>query len=141
VARGIINPVTGITDGKLRGLLKADIQGRWRNTSRKVFTNSVRFKHLNPKTGRIVYHVQCQHCGLRMPTAEKKKRVKKDGGLEKKAKVLYDVNHIHGRTPLDDIRKNLGEYWYDTFYGEVEILCVSCHKIETSKQATQRSNK
>jgi hypothetical protein len=76
-----------------------------------------------------------------MPTAEKQKRVKKDGGLEKKAKVLYDVNHVNMIIPLDDIRKNLGEHWYQTFYGEVEVLCVACHKAETAKQAKERSNK
>jgi hypothetical protein len=140
MARGEINPVTGITDGVMRSQLKSDLRSRWRNSSRKVFINSVRERRLNPKNGRVVFQVQCQDCKVWMPTAEKARRVKKDGGLEKKAKSLHDVNHIHGVTPLDDIQKNLGNHWYDLFYGEVEILCVSCHKIETSKQATQRSS-
>jgi hypothetical protein len=140
MARGEINPVTGITDGKLRSLIKSDLRSRWRNSSRKVFINSVRERRLNPKNGRLVFQVQCQGCKLWMPTAEKARRVKKDGGLEKKAKSLFDVNHVHGITPLDVIQETLGDHWYDMFYGEVEILCIPCHKEETAKQAKERSN-
>ena len=50
--RGEVNPVTGITDGKMRTMLKADLRMTWRNTSRKIFLQSVRRKDTNPKTGR-----------------------------------------------------------------------------------------
>jgi hypothetical protein len=76
-----------------------------------------------------------------MPTAEKARRVKKDGGLEKKAKSLHEVDHVNGITPLEDIRKNLGNHWYDMFYGEVEIVCVPCHRERTAKQTTARNSK
>jgi hypothetical protein len=137
--RGEINPVTGITDGKLRSLLKADIQGRWRNTSRKVFTNSVRFKYLNPKTGRQWNVLDCVDCGRVMGVSEKERRTKKDGNLEKKAKSVYEIDHVNGITPLGIIRDTLGEHFYDMIFGRQEAVCFSCHKARTAKQATERS--
>lgn len=132
--RGEINPVTGITDGKLRTLLKSNLRPIWRNTSRKQFILSVRRKATNPKTGRQWNVVDCVHCKRVMGVSEKERRTKKDGTLEKKAKSVYEINHIHGITPMTDIRETLGEYWHTLIYGEQEVLCVACHKKETKKQ-------
>jgi len=138
--RGQINPVTGITDGKLRTLLKSNLRPIWRNTSRKEFIKSVRRKATNPKTGRLWNVVDCKDCGLVMGVSEKKRRVKRDGTLEKKAKSVYEVDHVNGITPMVDIRETLGEYWHTLIYGEMEIVCVPCHKKRTAKQRAETRN-
>ena len=132
--RGTINPVTGITDGKMRTMLKSNLRPIWRNTSRKEFIKSVRRKATNPKTGRLWNVLDCVSCGRVMGVSEKERRVKRDGKLEKKAKSVYEINHIHGITPMTDIKETLGDYWHDLIYGEMEVLCVACHKAETKRQ-------
>jgi hypothetical protein len=137
--RGEINPVTGITDGRLRTLLKSNLRPIWRNTSRKEFINSVRRKATNPKTGRQWNVLDCVDCGRVMGVSEKERRVKKDGNLEKKAKSVYEIDHVNGITPLGIIRDTLGEHFYDMIFGKQEAVCFSCHKSRTAKQATERS--
>jgi hypothetical protein len=44
--RGEINQVTGITEGKMRTLLKSALRPIWRNTSRKRFIQAVRHRGL-----------------------------------------------------------------------------------------------
>jgi hypothetical protein len=137
--RGEINPVTGITDGKLRTLLKSNLRPIWRQTSRKVFINSVRHHAENPKTGRQWFVVDCVDCGRVMGCGEKERRTKKDGTLSKKPRSVYEINHIHAIVPLGDIKETLGEHFCDMIYGEQEVLCYKCHKKETAKQTTARS--
>lgn len=132
--RGQIDPLTGITEGKMRTLLKSNLRPIWRNTSRKQFLMSVRFKAENPATGRMWNAVKCVDCGRVMGVSEKARRTKKDGGLEKKAKSVYEVDHVHGITSLGDIKETLGSYWYDLIYGRMEVVCVACHKKRTAKQ-------
>jgi hypothetical protein len=140
VARGIINPVTGITEGAMRTLLKSNLRPIWRRTSRKTFLLSVRYKATNPKTGRLWNVVDCKDCGRVMGVSEKERRIKKDGTPSKKARSILEVDHVEGITPLGDIRGSLGDHWYDMIYGKQEVVCHLCHKIRTSKQATQRSS-
>jgi hypothetical protein len=137
--RGEVNPVTGITDGKLRTLLKSNLRPIWRNTSRKVFINSVRRKATNPKTGRLWNVLDCSDCGRVMGVSEKARRTKKDGELEKKAKSVYEIDHVDGITPLGDIRETLGDHFYSMIHGRQEVVCVTCHKSRTAKQATERN--
>ena len=137
--RGVINPVTGITDGKMRTLIKSNLRPIWRNTSRKVFINSVRYKATNPKTGRLWNCVTCVDCKRVMGVSEKERRVKKDGTLSKKPRSVYEINHINTIIPLGDIRETLGEHFYDMIYGEQEVLCYKCHKAETAKQTAERN--
>ncbi len=137
--RGQKDPTTGITEGAMRTLLKSNLRPIWRNTSRKVFINSVRKRRLNTHTGKMHYEVQCMDCQRWMGQGEKERRVKKDGGLEKKARSVYDVHHVDGITPLTDIKDTLGSYWYDLIYGEMEIVCVACHKRRSSVQTKERN--
>ncbi len=139
--RGKINPLTGITDGKLRTQIKSNLRPIWRNTTRKVFINSVREHRINEKTGKNAYHVQCKDCGRWMMQTGKERRVKKDGGLEKKAKSLYEVDHVNGITPLTDISETIGQHYHDMMYGKMEIVCVACHKARTAVQAEARNTK
>ncbi len=132
--RGEIDSLTGITEGKMRTLLKANLRPIWRNTSRKEFLKSVRRKAINPRTGRSWNVVDCADCGRVMGVSEKARRTKKDGGLEKKPKSVYEVDHVDGITPLKDIKETLGDYWHDLIYGDMEIVCVACHKARTAKQ-------
>lgn len=141
MTRGVIDPATGFTDGKMRTLLKSSLRPLWRNGSRKVFINSVRKRRLNPATGKLCFQLQCVDCGRWMLTNEKERRVKKDGGLEKKAKSVYEIDHVDGITPLGDIRETLGEFWYTMMYGRQEVVCVKCHKLRTAKQVTEKTQK
>ena len=137
--RGTINQVTGITEGKMRTLLKSALRPIWRNTSRKRFIHAVRHRGTNPKTGRGWYVVTCADCGREMGVNEKERRKKKDGTLEKREKSVYEVHHKNGVAPLGDIRQTLGEHFHDLIYGEVEILCYECHKKETARQTMAKS--
>jgi hypothetical protein len=76
-----------------------------------------------------------------MGVSEKERRVKKDGTLSKKARSVFEANHIHGITPLTDIQETLGDHWHDMIYGEMEILCYSCHQKETAIQTKERNAK
>ena len=141
MTRGVIDPVTGITEGAMRTLLKSNLRPIWRRTSRKVFLESVRYKAENPKTGRQWNVVDCVSCGRQMGVNEKERRPLVKGGLSKKARSVFEVNHKHGITPLADIRTTLGEHHHDMIYGEQEILCYQCHKAETKEQSKQRNKK
>jgi hypothetical protein len=136
--RGEIDQITGITEGKMRTLLKSNLRPIWRNTSRKVFVNSVRRKDTNPKTGRLWNVVDCADCGRVMGQSEKERRIKKDGSLEKKAKSVYEIDHVDGIAPLGDIQATLGDLWYTMIYGKMEVTCVACHKKRTAKQVIER---
>jgi hypothetical protein len=100
MARGEINPIIGITEGKMRTLLKSALRPIWRNTSRKRFIQAVRHRGTNPKTGRGWFVVTCADCDREMGVNEKEKRIKRDGTLEKREKSVYEVDHIHGITPM-----------------------------------------
>ena len=115
----------------MRTLLKSALRPIWRNTSRKRFIQAVRHRGTNPKTGRGWFVVTCADCGREMGVSEKERRTKKDGTLEKRAKSVYEVDHIHGITPMTDIKDTLGDYYHDLIYGDMRILCVACHKKHT----------
>ena len=135
------NPAMGISEGKIRTLLKSDLRVLWRRTARRIFVNSVRVKRVSQRTGRECYQLQCVDCGLWMPISEKAKRVKADGTLEKKAKSLHEIDHVYGITPLKCIRQDLGEHYHSMMFGKQEVVCVQCHKTRTAKQATERNAK
>lgn len=132
--RGQKDETTGITEGKMRTLIKSDLRQLWRNSSRKEFIKSVRFKGINPKTEREWFCVSCADCGIEMGVSEKARRTKKDGTLEKRMLSVYEINHINGITPMTDIKETLGDYYHSLIYGKMEVLCVSCHKKETEEQ-------
>lgn len=139
--RGAKDPVTGITDGKLRTLLKSNLRPIWRNTSRKVFINSVRYKAENPKTGRPWFVVDCCDCGRVMGASEKEFRTLKNGSRSKKARSVYEIDHVDGITPLGDIKETLGEHFHSMIYGPQEVVCHECHKKRTAKQTKERNKK
>lgn len=132
--RGEKDKITGITDGVMRTRLKSALREVWGFTSKATFIRSVRYKATNPKTGRQWFVVDCVDCGRQMGCNEKERRVKKDGSLEKKERLVREVDHVNGITPMKDIRETLGDYWYDLIYGEQQILCWKCHKARTAKQ-------
>ena len=124
--RGVVNPLTGKTDGKLNQTLRSALRQQWSRTVKSVFIKSVRYK----KDGK--FHVKCVECGLEMATADKKVPTNKDGSLSKGgAKVLFDVDHIDGITPLEDPIYGLRAYWESMMLGPLQILCKACHKIKT----------
>ena len=141
MTRGVIDPVTGITDGKMRSLLKSVLRPCWRRTSRKTFIASVRYHAENPKTGRNWYVVDCQECGRVMGCSEKEKRPLAKGGLSKKARSVFEVDHVDGVKPLRGILLTLGEHFHSLIYGKHEIVCYKCHKERTAKQSKQRNAK
>ena len=141
MARGVIDTATGITDGEMRSLLKSVLRPCWRRTSRKVFIESKRYKATNPKTGREWFVVDCCDCGRVMGCSEKERRPLKAGGLSKKARSVFEIDHVDGITPLKDIRLTLGEHFHSMIYGRQEVVCFTCHKARTAKQTKARHAK
>lgn len=135
------DPITGITDGAMRTLLKSALRPIWRRCSRKTFIASVRYHAENPRTGRTWYVVDCQDCGRVMGCGEKEKRPLAKGGLSKKARSVWEVDHINGITPLTDIKETLGLHFDSMIYGEQEVVCYQCHAKRTAIQAKERNRK
>ena len=125
--RGVTNPLTGCTDGKLASTLRSSLRQIWSRTVKKQYIKSVRYK-LNGK-----YHVKCASCGLEMATADKARPINKDGSVSKrKPQKLFDVDHVHGITPMTDPITGLGAYWESMMVGELQILCKGCHLTKTT---------
>ena len=141
MTRGIIDPVTGITEGAMRSLLKSNLRPIWRRTSRKTFIASVRYHAENPATGRTWFVVDCCDCGRVMGCGEKERRPLAKGGLSKKARSVFEVDHVDGITPLADIRLTLGDHFYELIYGKQEIVCYTCHAKRTARQTKERNSK
>ena len=135
------DPTTGITDGRMRTLLKSNLRPIWRRTSRKMYINSVRYHAENPRTGKNWFVVDCRDCGRVMGCSEKEKRPLVGGGMSKKARGLFEVHHIKGVTSLTNIKETLGLHFDSLIYGEMEILCISFHKLQTAAQTKIRNNK
>ena len=139
--RGEKDPVTGITDGAMRTLLKSALRPIWRRCSRKTFIASVRYHATNPATGRTWFVVDCCDCKRVMGCGEKERRPLAKGGLSKKARSVWEVDHINGITPLTDIKETLGLHFDSMIYGQQEVVCYQCHAKRTAKQSQQRHNK
>ena len=101
----------------MRTLLKSALRPIWRRCSRKVFIESKRYKATNPKTGREWFVVDCCDCGRVMGCSEKERRPLKAGGLSKKARSVFEIDHVDGITPLKDIRETLGPHFHSMIYG------------------------
>jgi hypothetical protein len=136
-----IDPITGITEGAMRTLLKSVLRPCWRRTSRKTFIASVRYHAENPKTGRKWFVVDCVDCKRVMGCSEKERRPLVSGGLSKKPRSVYEIDHVDGITPLTDIRQTLGEHFHELIYGKMEVVCYKCHKQRTAKQTKERNLK
>lgn len=139
--RGIKDPTTGITEGKMRTLLKSNLRPIWRQTARKIFIASVRYHATNPATGRTWYVVDCKDCNRVMGVGEKERRPLAKGGLSKKTRSVFEVDHVNGITPLTDIRLTLGEHFHDMIYGKHEVVCYKCHKARSTIQTKERNLK
>ena len=139
MTRGKIDPITGITEGAMRTLLKSVLRPCWRRTSRKTFIASVRYQSENPKTGRNWFVVDCCDCKRVMGCSEKERRPLANGGISKKARSVFEIDHVDGITPLTDIRLTLGEHFHSMIYGKQEVVCYKCHKERTAKQTKERN--
>jgi hypothetical protein len=134
--RGIVNQLTGYTDGKLASTLRSALRQVWSRTVKKEYVKSVRYK----KDGR--FHVDCVCCGLAMALADKAKPVNKDGSVSKrKAQKLFDCDHVDGITPMEDPIYGLGDYWVSMMTGPLRILCKPCHAERTAEQTKERNGK
>jgi hypothetical protein len=123
----------------MRTLLKSNLRPIWRRTSRKTFIASVRYHAINPKTGRNWFVVDCQDCGRVMGCSEKERRPLASGGLSKKARSVYEIDHVDGIEPLSNIRLTLGEHFHSMIYGRQEVVCYKCHKARTAQQTKERT--
>ena len=139
MTRGKIDPFTGITEGAMRTLIKSALRPIWRRTSRKTFIASVRYQSENPKTGRNWFVVDCCDCKRVMGVSEKERRPLVNGGISKKARSVFEIDHVDGITPLTDIRQTLGEHFHELIYGKMEVVCYTCHAKRTAKQTKQRN--
>jgi len=136
MARGEINSVLGMTEGRFRTMIKSALRPCWRNSSRKTFIQSVRQRGINPDTGRERFVLVCVDCGKEMGMSEKERRTKIDGTLEKRAKSVYEIDHVDGITPFTDVQtlETLTPHFRDMIYGKQEVVCVACHKFRTANQ-------
>jgi hypothetical protein len=113
-----------MTPAKVRSAIRSALRLIWRNTSRKDYINSVRFKFGKK------YHLYCEGCGALFAMNEKDYRVLKDGSKSKKKGLVYEVDHIDGNHPflsLDD----LSAYAKTLLNGKLRVLCIKCHKEKT----------
>ena len=134
--RGVINPLTGCTDGKLASVLRSAMRQIWSRTVKKEYIKSVRYK----KGGK--FHVKCACCGFEMALADKKKPVNKDGSVSKRRpQKLFDADHIDGITPMGDPIYGAGAYWVSLMTGPLRILCKPCHAGVTAEQTKERNKK
>ena len=135
MTRGVKNPLTGQTDGKVNSSLRAALRKQWGYTVKQVYIRSIRYK-LGKR-----FHVKCVECGLEMWIGETKVPINKDGSLSKRGpQKLFDVDHIHGITPLEDPIHGVAPYWESLMLGELQILCKPCHAEKTAKQTKERSS-
>lgn len=123
--RGEVNPIIGVTDSALRSQIRSALRKVWRNSSRRVFIESVRFPYKG-KNGRGRFGVQCAKCKRIMGQSEKEYAKLKNGNLSKKKKLAYEVDHINGNPPFTSMEE-LGAYAQSLLYGEQQILCRDCH--------------
>ena len=124
--RGVVNKLTGVTNGKLNTTLRSTLRKIWSRTVKKEYIKSVRYK----KCGR--FHVRCIECGVEMALADKARPINKDGSVSKRRpQRLFDVDHVHGITPLHDPIIDIGQYWESMMTGELQILCKACHAYKT----------
>jgi len=136
VKRKPVNPILGVTDGHLRAMIRGALRKCWRNSSRRVFIQNVRFPYSGP--ARFKFAVKCELCGRTMGQTEKAYDVKADGSRTKHKKLVYEVDHINGNPQFTDIERDLGKYAVSLLYGTMRILCRNCHKGHTKQQSTER---
>ena len=129
--RGEINPLLGVTDAQLRTQIRSALRKCWRNSSRRVFIESVRVPYVG--SGRFKYGVVCVHCKRMMGQSEKEFQTLANGKRSKRKSSAYQVDHIAGCPSFTDIVWQLGNYCYSLMYGKLQILCTKCHKKETLK--------
>ena len=136
------NSITGVTEGAMRTLLKSALRPIWRRCSRKVFIESKRYQAEQPKDrdGSGLWWTAAD-CGRVMGCSEKERRPLKAGGLSKKARSVFEIDHVDGITPLKDIRLTLGEHFHSMIYGKQEVVCYTCHKARTAIQSKARHTK
>jgi hypothetical protein len=129
--RGKINPKLGCTDSNLLSQIRSALRRVWRNSSRRVFIESVRIPYTG--TGKFKYAVTCNTCGRVMGQSEKERDVLSNGALSKKWSLCYEVNHLKTNHALLNL-SDLGDYAVSLLLGDVEILCKKCHKKFTKEQ-------
>jgi hypothetical protein len=135
--RGEVNPLIGVTDGHLRAQIRSALRKTWRNSSRRVYIQSVRV----PYEGKAKFRwaVLCAECDHMMGQSEKAYDLKKDGTKTKHRKLVYEVDHITGNPEFTDIVRDLGEYAHSLLYGKLRILCRKCHGERTGLQSQERN--
>ena len=127
--RGVINPTIGVTDANLRSQIRSAIRKVWRNSSRRVFLESIRFPY-GGKSGKGKYGVKCVSCGRVMGYSEKEHVALKNGKLSKKPKLAYQVDHITD-PPAFLTMADLSGYAEALIYADLRILCFKCHADKT----------
>ena len=128
-----INPKIGCTDAHLRSQIRSALRKTWRNSSRRVFIESVRFPYKG-KSGRGKWGVKCEECEKVMGVSERFHPTLKSGKKAKRKTLAYQIDHLEGNPPFLDIRKDLGEYAYSLLYGDCRVLCYDCHAKRTAEQ-------
>jgi len=136
--RGVINPVIGVTDAQLRSQIRSALRKVWRNSSGKKFIEAIRVPYVG--SGRFKYGVVCVGCNRMMGQSESAHMELVGGGLSKKKKLVYNVDHIEGNDSFLSLEE-LGGYTQSLIYGEMRVLCLRCHRAHTHDQSKKRTRK
>jgi len=114
-----------MSKGDLNTAIKNALRRLWNGSERRIFMEGVRFKRI--RNEREVWHVQCNECDRIMWVGDKEYGFKKDGTRRKKPKTVYEIDHLTGSPGFEHMERDLGDWALNLFYGELQVLCRSCH--------------
>ncbi len=121
-----------LTDGDIKSGIRSSLRELWRASTRAVFLEGIRRETLIEGKHRL--SVKCKECKRVMWIGAKERVKLKNGKLSKKAKSVFQVDHVHGCHPFTEY-EDLGKFAKDLFHGELRVLCYSCHQSHTDKQS------
>lgn len=111
------------TEGKFQSFIKSTLRkGSTRWPPRyEVLNDAKRGKRVNPETGRIAEHYECNQCGMLFPA----KCVVVDH--------ISPVIPVTGFTNWDDVINRM----FCSRLG-LQVLCKECHRLKTKEENAQR---
>lgn len=131
-----INPTTGVTDGKLKSMLRSAVRRVASKSSRRVYIDSVKV----PNDGiipnkRCKWVIYCEECG-KPGGVHETETYKTKAGKTRRRKVMQ-CDHITPCGSMVDIKRDLGEYAHNLIFHDLQILCYKCHLDKTVSENTK----
>lgn len=110
----------------------------WVSTTKRDFIKDIRQPNRGPENFR--FRVTCRECRKTDGITEKYHTINADGRKSKKPKIWFNVDHRNGIEPLVTL-DDLTPHAKDLFFGEMQILCINCHKKKTKEQKESKNEK